>query len=114
MTLQDLGNIGEFVGAIGVVATLGYLTVQIRKNTLSVRASTFQEAVRDIAVLSVSSSTGTRCSFRAAPENVLIVQRLSPNGGSRGCLQMRSGPPAAKGNIPIVGRRFLCDPLFSP
>ena len=52
MTLDDLGNIGEFVGAVGVVVSLIYLAVQIRRNTRSVRASTFQEAVRDVAILS--------------------------------------------------------------
>jgi hypothetical protein len=35
MTLQDFGSIGEVVGAIGVVATLIYLTKQIRLNTLA-------------------------------------------------------------------------------
>ena len=30
---QLLGNYGEFVGAIAVVMTLGYLAVQIRQNT---------------------------------------------------------------------------------
>ncbi len=49
MTLEDLGNIGEFVGAIGVVVTLIYLAVQIRQNTKSLRSSTFQEAIRDAA-----------------------------------------------------------------
>ncbi len=29
-TAQLLGNFGEFVGAIGVVATLAYLAVQVR------------------------------------------------------------------------------------
>ncbi len=33
MNLQDLGNLGEFVGAIAVVATLVYLALQIRQNT---------------------------------------------------------------------------------
>ena len=32
---QLLGNYGEFFGAIAVVATLGYLAVQIRQNTRS-------------------------------------------------------------------------------
>ena len=32
---QLLGNYGEFVGAIAVVVTLGYLAVQIRQNTRS-------------------------------------------------------------------------------
>ena len=31
-TAQLMGNFGEFFGAIGVVATLGYLIVQIRQN----------------------------------------------------------------------------------
>jgi len=35
MTLQDLGSIGEMVGAIGVVVTLLYLTKQIRLNTIA-------------------------------------------------------------------------------
>ena len=39
---QLLGNFGEFFGAIAVVATLGYLAVQVRQNTRSVRAATYQ------------------------------------------------------------------------
>ena len=31
--LEDLGNIGEFVGAIGVVASLLYLAWEVRRNT---------------------------------------------------------------------------------
>ena len=37
--LEDLGNIGDFLGGIGVVVTLAYLAVQIRKNTRSVRSA---------------------------------------------------------------------------
>ncbi|MEJ2130828.1 MAG: hypothetical protein P8Y95_04210 [Gammaproteobacteria bacterium] len=37
-TIQDLGAIGEFVGAIAVVVTLAYLAVQIRQNTAAMRA----------------------------------------------------------------------------
>ncbi len=33
MTLQDLGNIGEFIGSIVVMVTLIYLAVQVRQNT---------------------------------------------------------------------------------
>lgn len=32
-TIQDLGAVGELIGAIGVVVTLGYLAFQIRQNT---------------------------------------------------------------------------------
>ena len=45
MTLADLGNLGEFVGAIGVVGSLLYLAVQIRQNTRSLRASTHHASV---------------------------------------------------------------------
>ena len=33
MTLIELGALGEFLGAIGVIATLAYLSVQVRQNT---------------------------------------------------------------------------------
>ncbi|MBW2692158.1 MAG: hypothetical protein JRE57_05945 [Deltaproteobacteria bacterium] len=39
MTLDALGNIGELVGALGVVISLGYLAGQIRQNTKAVKAS---------------------------------------------------------------------------
>ncbi len=42
MTLEDLGNIGEFIGAIAVVLSLVYLAVQIRQNTNAVRSGTHQ------------------------------------------------------------------------
>jgi hypothetical protein len=33
MNIMELGALGEFVGSVGVVATLVYLAVQIRQNT---------------------------------------------------------------------------------
>ena len=47
MSLEDLGNIGELVAAIGVIASLIYLAIQIRQNTQSVRSSAVQASVRD-------------------------------------------------------------------
>ena len=37
-SLQDLGNIGDYLGGMGVVITLIYLARQIRQNTDTVRA----------------------------------------------------------------------------
>ena len=37
---QVLGNVGEFVGAIGVVATLLFLAVQVRHSKQSMDANT--------------------------------------------------------------------------
>jgi hypothetical protein len=46
VTLQDLGSIGEFAGAVLVVVTLFYLAAQIRQNTRSLQSASFQEMVR--------------------------------------------------------------------
>ena len=40
MTLQDLGNIGEFVGAFGVIASLIYLALQIRQQSRQISENT--------------------------------------------------------------------------
>ena len=45
--LQDLGNIGEFVGALGVVVSLVYLARQMIQNTVSVRAASFNSMVQN-------------------------------------------------------------------
>jgi hypothetical protein len=44
VTIQELGNIGEFVAAIATLATLVYLALQIRQNTQSVRAAAVDAA----------------------------------------------------------------------
>ena len=53
--LEDLGNIGDFLGGIGVVATLVYLALQIRQNTEQLRQNS-----RSVRAASVSSHTATR------------------------------------------------------
>lgn len=45
--LQALGNLGEFVGAIGVVISLAYLARQMIQNTQSVRAASFNSMVQN-------------------------------------------------------------------
>ena len=39
MNIMELGALGEFLGSIGVIATLIYLAVQIRQNTASMSDS---------------------------------------------------------------------------
>lgn len=46
-TLEDLGNLGEFVGALGVVISLVYLAKQMQQNTTSVRAASFNSMVQN-------------------------------------------------------------------
>ncbi len=42
MNWEAIGAVGEVLGALGVIATLGYLAVQIRQNTRAVRSDTSQ------------------------------------------------------------------------
>jgi hypothetical protein len=42
MNWEALGAIGEIIAALGVIASLVYLAVQIRQNTVSVRSNTYQ------------------------------------------------------------------------
>ena len=47
LTLQDLGNLGEFIGALGVIISLVYLAKQMQQNTISVRAASFNSMVQN-------------------------------------------------------------------
>ena len=46
---QLLGNYGEFVGAIAVVATLLYLSIQIRQNSNTIGGGTEMDLARELA-----------------------------------------------------------------
>ncbi len=54
MTLADLGNIGEFVASIGVLATLIYLAIQIRQNTAATRVQ-IRQAIADSQFANINS-----------------------------------------------------------
>ena len=42
---MELGALGEFFGAIAVAVTLGYLVVQIRQNTKTLKSSIYTDWV---------------------------------------------------------------------
>ena len=44
MDLEALGNIGDFVGGLAVIATLAYLALQTRQNSQVIRASVMDSA----------------------------------------------------------------------
>ena len=49
MNWEAIGAIGEVLGAILVLLTLAFLAVQIRQNTASVKASTYQNLLSERA-----------------------------------------------------------------
>lgn len=90
MTIIELGAIGEFVGAIGVIATLIYLALQIRHNTRSMEenrrlalAQTYQmraDALQNMLVTAASSDIGSilvKLTTEGYPEKIEALDGLS-------------------------------------
>ena len=48
MTISELGSVGELIGAIATVATLMYLALQIRANTLSAKYSAINDIINRV------------------------------------------------------------------
>ena len=49
MNWEAIGAIGEVLGAVGVIASLIYLAIQVRQNTRSVEAATYQSVAESMA-----------------------------------------------------------------
>ena len=69
MTIQDLGSLGELVAAIATVATLGYLSLQIRISNRLARAEASRIPNSDLN--SINCSFGTNPAFLAALRQIL-------------------------------------------
>ncbi|MDH4110357.1 MAG: hypothetical protein OEW35_18905 [Gammaproteobacteria bacterium] len=96
MTITELGALGELLGALGVIATLVYLAVQVRQNTRSLEASqrlalaqTYQmrsDALQGMLVQAASSQIGGiifKATQAGYPENLAALDALSPEERSR-------------------------------
>jgi len=80
--LENLGNLGEFVGALGVVISLVYLARQMIQNTISVRAASFNSMVQNsIRLLEPSYVDSEFAAFLARAER--DPSRLTPEEGVR-------------------------------
>lgn len=76
-TIQALGNLGEFVSALAVVVSLIYLAGQMKQNTTSVRAASFNSMVQNsIALLEHSFRDSEFAAFLYRAET--DPSRLSP------------------------------------
>jgi len=81
MTLQDLANLGQFVGGLVVIVSLVYLAVQVRQNTQSLRTENYARALDRLASmqarLSGDPAVSTMLARAAAdPANVSPAERL--------------------------------------
>jgi len=89
LTLADLGNLGDFVGGIAVIATLGYLAVEIRQNNRLLRANTASvRAANSIAInerlVGVNQSLIEDSSLAA-----IFVREMSSPGSIEGADRVR-------------------------
>ena len=81
MTIQDLGSIGELVGAVATVATLAYLAIQIRANTRMMRSHSRHvgQSVTGNWALSVAENGPLADVFArglAGPESLTPAERI--------------------------------------
>ena len=67
--IENLGNIGDFVGGVGVVVTLIYLAMQIRQNTRTVRLSSIQQVMGSSVSINEMASSGPVPAILAKLEN---------------------------------------------
>ena len=75
MNWEAVGAIGEVVGAAGVIATLGYLAIQIRQNTKALRTDSYRawsEQINRFNTLSVEIPGFADINMRAftSPESL--------------------------------------------
>jgi hypothetical protein len=92
MTLIELGAVGEFVGAVAVVAMLAYLAIQVRQNTQVIEetrrlalAQTYQmraDALQEMLVQAADSNhigpIITKLTAAGYPEDLGSLAVLSP------------------------------------
>jgi hypothetical protein len=84
--LDELGNIGDFVGGLAVVVTLGYLALQIRQNTATTRVQTVQHLLTSDTAAADSVIAGPMPEILAKLE---AAENLSPSEISAYTLYMR-------------------------
>lgn len=60
MSLSELANLGEFIGGIAVIATLIYLTIQLRQSTRSLKSATLANNTNLWASMLVNVASGDK------------------------------------------------------
>ena len=59
LTIQDLGALGEFFGSIAVLATLVYLALQTRQNTMAISAQLDSARISSVQSMFLAGATST-------------------------------------------------------
>ncbi len=59
LTIQDLGALGELLGSVAVLATLVYLALQTRQNTMAIAAQLDAQRISSTLQLGLTYATST-------------------------------------------------------
>ena len=59
LTIQDLGALGELLGSVAVLATLVYLTLQTRQNTMAIGAQLDAATIGGLQHIFLTTATST-------------------------------------------------------
>ncbi len=81
LTIQDLGALGEFFGSIAVLATLIYLALQMRQNTMAIAAQLDAAHISATQALMLTASTSTELLEALAEDR---ADSMTINDGRRG------------------------------
>jgi hypothetical protein len=91
--VQDLGAVGEFVGAIGVVVTLIYLAYQIRQNTFQLKRSELTAKAAAVNASNIALRETRRTIFETAEMTEIF--------------QQGNGNPEVLGEVPMLRYRLV-------
>jgi hypothetical protein len=89
MTLEDLGNLGDFIGGIAVIVTLVYLALQVRQNNRLLQSNT--SSVRAASSIAINERlVGVNQSLVENPSLAeIFVRELSSPGTIEGADRVR-------------------------
>ena len=77
MNFENLGNLGDLIGAFAVVITLIYLAIQMRQNTAAVRATALLEIQRDVRSILTTDQETAELLVRSIDDEELSVGEQS-------------------------------------
>jgi hypothetical protein len=70
LTIQDLGALGELLGSVAVLVTLGYLALQTRQNTIAIGAQLDATRIQTNQAMTLTNATSTAIQEALAEDRI--------------------------------------------
>ena len=107
MTIQDLGALGELIGSVAVLATLIYLTLQTRQNTLAIGAQLDAAAVIASQNSQLLAATSDKLMDELEEDSTGTLTRLEMYWGSLISMFQWQFKQARRGLLPDFNERVV-------